>query len=601
MDTPRDNATAAWQQASSSGEAQSSQLQLLPYQVQNQHQSEEGNMNTADQQQQPGNQQSAQQTSETAIAMELARVIVQMNQGDNQGSAGNLPTLGQQAPGPIAPPPPPPVAPTVAAVAGGGGETGGEGTGGDLPFWSNQPEVNCLAVLLVLQKLEEVQNELNQQTSQFVQMSAVLSNIQQSVGGGAAATSVPQMPVAPNNTSVMELILPLCRQDPSSMLGALVAGLLFTCKKQQEQQRMVENLQGQIDNLQRQQLGGRIPLMNQQTGGNLPDPQAFTLPLPQLSPSSLQSLLQAVFQSPPQPQQQPPTPQQQPQPAQRESLFQFLAQQHPAPLPTPLAPLQEPRNLQLFRNAVQEQIQYEQGQEAVDLQPHVASTGINGNTGGTENDRIGLELLRRLATVLRQAAEENMSVEPNASYAPVRDNSDIPRVVNVPQRDPSRKHRNRKRRKRRRRRRRHIDKDDLDYDHLSSSVGTSSMEYEDYEDDLRAEGAAAAKRPRIHHVVPNNMEAEAVGIMAALPFAAAAPGVAAEPVLPLGDAQARIDNGGEDDNHRAVMPPPRQDVEMVSSLSDAAELESTGSSGVSSMTKRSTISTKATTGNLKCP
>lgn len=353
------------------------------------------------------------------------------------------------------------------------------------PLWSQVPLINCLAVLLVLQRLEQLQKELNQQATQFQQMSQLLSGIL----GQQFRLPFPAQP------SLMDCILSSCQRDPASLLGSLVAGLFTTSQRQQEQQRMMQSLQQQITASLFQQV--------QPPPASFP---SFGAPSPQFAPpqlnlsgqngdASLQAAIQQIFQ-----------------------------QQSAAP---PAAPAP----------------QVNQGTATLDN----LLRGLFGN----QQDSSGAGTSPLIAALLQgQQQPQSQGQEKRANSAFDDDSEDVSESDDISLGEDSNHHKN----------------------HRSVNNFIHVPEFVNIRRNPWNRGRANQK-PQVH-VVPSIETVKAVSSSAA--------------------AVGPQDNSASKQNRyasKAIMPPPRQDMEMVSSLSDAEQ--GSDSSTASSLTMGSVRSTAA--------
>ena len=340
---------------------------------------------------------------------------------------------------------------SAAAVANEGGAATG---GGAVPLWSHQPVINCLAVMLLLQRLEQLQSELTEQTSQYNNLANILFGIQENLGqnpvmrggnnGAVAATGgvnvnsdtntsnayeSPNRGIqcnangnatdttasasalnnnihfSPATTSMDMVIQASQQQDPSAMLTALVAEIALTSQKQRQQQRMIGSLQEQIDTLRRP---APVAAQQQEQQRQLQEQHPNLHPL-------LQRLIQMQPPSNSQQQQQPssqPQPPTRPQQSHVHSLIQFI--------------LEEQQRQQQFQQEPSLQVNglaahfASQQQQAIEDQ----QKGINGDDGRNRNNDI-------------MDDPDGISVAASVNNAMPK----VPLFINVP-RNPWKRHKN---------------------------------------------------------------------------------------------------------------------------------------------------------------
>ena len=251
---------------------------------------------------------------------------------------------------------------TVAASAAVANEVGGPPIAGEanpVRLWSHQPVINCLAVMLLKQRLEQLQQELREQTSQYHHLANVLSDLQENLGAAAtgvlvnvnrhtntsnaASASALDTNIAATTNNIaapsMDMILQASQQQDSTMFTALVAEIASTSEKQQQQQRRIESLCQQIESL-------RAPVVAQPPQHQDQQQQQQQQQQQDQNPN-VQSLLQRLIQmqlpfNGRQQQQQQPPPPTRPQQSHVHSLIQFILeeqqrQQQPQQEPTALA------------------------------------------------------------------------------------------------------------------------------------------------------------------------------------------------------------------------------------------------------------------------
>jgi hypothetical protein len=375
-------------------------------------------------------------------------------------------------------------------------------------LWSQQPLINCLAVLLVVQRLEQVQRELNQQTSQFTHMAQLLSDLL----GPQFRLNIPAQ-----TQSAMDWILPVCQRNPPALLGTLVAGLLFTSQRQQEQQRMMESLQQQIARLQE---NGSTSLSPQQLF------QIHAVQQQQQQQPFTQSSI-PLFQQQQQQQQHQSQPAQEQQEGQnlsaalQRAIQQLFEQQQQVPEQHPMVQQQQQQQHQQWQQQQQQQ-QHQQQQESPVPDPLLlALLQLNeSRQGGQAGTFMGANYSHKGQPQGGQDGNNNNDMDAVDSELDISDNDDISLA------------------------------EDTD---TGSNPNPSVPQYVNVPSQLpRRKAVVAAQGPV--HVVPSLESARAVA----------------------------------DDPTQVIMPPPRQDMEMVSSLSDAEA--SSASSTASSLTMGSVVS-----------